>query len=340
MTKRVRAAMVGCGGMAQYHLTRILQQADTTELIALCDPSPVALEKSCAKFTEIGLDSPPTWTSLEKMLADLGDQLEAVFIITPHAYHHAQTIACLEAGVDVLLEKPMAITAAEARSMIEARDRTGRLLVVAFQGSLSPEVRTAVQMLRSGKLGQLLNISAVTWQGWKNGTNGTWRQDPVLSGGGFMFDTGAHLLNTLSDLAGEPFAEVAAWVDHRQTPVDILAAAMGRLKSGALVTINGCGDTIPSCSSDIRVFCTDGILQTGMWGGYLRVQRRGSKQLRAVKCPPSSGVWQQFLAVRSGEIENPSPPEVGLRMSQLWDALQASAAQGGRPVQCENGSRS
>jgi predicted dehydrogenase len=153
-----------------------------------------------------------------------------------------------------------------------------------------------------------------------------------------MFDTGAHLLNTLSDLAGEPFVEVAAWFDFRDTPVDILAAAMGRLKSGVLVTINGCGDTIPTYGSDIRVFCTNGILQTGIWGGFLRVQRRGSKQLRAVKCPPTLGVWQQFLAVRSGQLDNPSPPEVGLRMSQLWDALQASAAQGGKPVPCGNGS--
>ncbi len=149
-----------------------------------------------------------------------------------------------------------------------------------------------------------------------------------------MNDTGAHMLNTIADLAGEDFVEVAAWFDQRGTAVDILAAAIGRLEAGALVTLNGSGDTIPSCWSDIRVFCTEGILQTTMWGDFLRVQRRGRKQLRKVKCPPSWGVWQQFLAVRSGEIENPCPPEVGLRMARLWDALQESAAQGGQPVWC------
>ena len=113
-------------------------------------------------------------------------------------------------------KKPMALNAAEAQSLINTRDRTGRLLVVAFQGSLSPEVRTGVQMLRSGQLGEILNIHAVAWQGWKNATQGAWRQDPALAGGGFMFDTGAHLLNTLSDLAGEPFVEVAAWFDFRE----------------------------------------------------------------------------------------------------------------------------
>jgi hypothetical protein len=53
-----------------------------------------------------------------------------------------------------------------------------------------------------------------------------------------MFDTGAHLLNTVSDLAGEEFEEVAAWIGNRGTPVDIQVAAIGRLKSGAMVTLS------------------------------------------------------------------------------------------------------
>jgi predicted dehydrogenase len=332
MQTKVRMAMVGCGGMARHHLKKIAQQLDTTHIAALCDPNPAMFEQAGKLFEKAGLDMPPTWQSLEKMLTDAGDQLDAAFIITPHAYHHDQTVACLEAGLDVLLEKPMAVNAREAQSLIEARDRTGRLLVVAFQGSLSPQVRMGEKLLRSGELGQILNISAVVWQNWKAMTTNTWRQNPALSGGGFMFDTGAHVLNTVSDLAGEDFVEVAAWFDNRNTEVDILAAAIGRLQSGALVTLNGCGDTIKSCFSDIRVFCTEGILQTTMWGDYLNVQRAGRKKLRPIKVPDSMGVWQQFLAVRDGTLANPCPPEIGLRMVQLWDALQESARQGGRPV--------
>ncbi len=334
MSNQLKAAMIGCGGMARYHIGNILKQPETTRLAALCDPDPVALELAAQKFIQADLPPPPTWTSLEAMLAETRGELDAAFIITPHAYHHDQTTACLEAGLDVLLEKPMVVNAAEALSLIKTRDRTGRLLVVAFQGSLSPEVRAAARLLRSGELGPILNISGVVWQNWKELSSGTWRQQPALSGGGFMFDTGAHLLNTLTDLAGEDFVEVSAWFDPRQTEVDILAAAMGRLQSGALVTLNGCGDTIPSCWSDIKVFCRDGIIETGMWGSYLRLQRRGQKQLRRVKVPATLGVWQQFLAVRSGEMENPCPPEVGLRMVRLWDSLRESAAQGGRLVVC------
>jgi len=332
MQTKVRMVVVGCGGMARHHLKKIVQQLDTTHIAALCDPDPAVFEQAGEIFAEAGLAMPPTWQSLDNMLMDIGDQLDAAFIITPHAYHHDQTVACLEAGLDVLLEKPMAVNAREAQSLIEARNRTGRLLVVAFQGSLSPQVRMGERLLRSGGLGQIHNISAVAWQNWKALTINSWRQNPVLSGGGFMFDTGAHVLNTVSDLAGENFVEVAAWFDNRDTPVDILAAAIGRLQSGALVTLNGCGDTIKSCFSDIRFFCSEGILQTTMWGDYLNVQRAGETELQPVEVPASMGVWQQFLAVRAGTLPNPCPPEVGLRMVQLWDALQASARQGGRPV--------
>jgi hypothetical protein len=110
--------------------------------------------------------------------------------------------------------------------MVETRDRTGKLLVVAFQGSLSPQVRTAAEMLRSGKLGSILNINAMAWQNWAELTNGSWRQEPALSGGGFLFDTGAHMMNTVSDLAGENFSEVAAWMENDGHPVDIRAVVM------------------------------------------------------------------------------------------------------------------
>ena len=241
-------------------------------------------------------------------------------------------MACLEAGLDVLLEKPMVMNGPEAESLIAAQERTGRLLVVAFPGSLSPQIRTAVQMLRSGELGRLLSISATVWQDWGPNTANTWRQVPALSGGGFLFDTGAHMLNTVVDLAGEEFAEVAAWLDDNGRPVETVGMVMGRLRSGAWVTMHGCGEAIPSCACDVRVFCSQAILRTGIWGERWTSSAPAPSRCEPVKVPASSGVWQQFLAVRAGQVPNPSPPEVGLRMARLYDAIKASAAQGGQPI--------
>ena len=332
--KRVRAAMIGCGGMARYHIGQMLRQTDTTEIVVACEPSPEAYAATAQLFEAAGASAPPNEPDLERLIEAWAGQLDAAFIVTPHVYHHDQTKACLEAGLDVLLEKPMVMNADEARSLIETRDRTGQLLIVAFPGSLSPQIRTAARLLRSGELGRLFSISATVWQNWGPHVGDSWRSWPAISGGGFLFDTGAHMLNTVADLAGEGFAEIAAWLDNNGRRVDTLAAVIGRLESGALVTLHGCGETVPSCASDVRVFCSEAILQTGVWGERLRIQRHGAKQLRSVKVPPSLGVWEQFLAVRERRLANPCPPEVGLRMAILWDAIKASSAQNGAPVRC------
>ncbi len=332
MTDPVRMAVIGCGNMGRHHLRNILQQTDTTEIAVLCDPLPAAIEESAKVFAEAEQAMPPVEPDLQRLLADY--DIDAAFIVTPHALHHDQAKACLEAGVDVLLEKPMAMNATEARSLIKVRDETGKLLAVAFNGSLSPEIRESVRLLRSGDLGKLLSISATIWQSWGPGTTGKWRQVPEISGGGFMFDTGAHMLNTVADLAGEEFVEVAAWTDDCGRPVETLAAVVARLESGALVTFHGCGETVRTCKSDIRVFCTDAILRTGAWGRWLEIQRDGEAEFTPIELPPSLGTWEQFLAVRRGEFPNPSPPEVGLRMARLYDAIKASAAKNGHPVLC------
>ena len=336
-TAPTRVGFIGLGGMARFHLREGMLRRDDTTVVAVCEPSAAAYAAAAELFDQHGRPVPPNEPDWKRFVATYAGQLDAVVIITPHVFHFAQATACLEAGLDVLLEKPMVMTAREAISLIETRDRTGGLLVVAFQGSLSPHVREASRMLRAGELGSILNISAVTWQNWATLTEGSWRQVPEQSGGGFLFDTGAHMLNTVSDLAGEDFAEVAAWLEDDGRPVDIRAVVMGRLASGALVTMNACGSAIPSCHSEIRVFSTKGILRTGIWGETLELQRAGASRLRRVRSVAPMPVWEQFLNVRAGLTPNPSPPEVGLRMARLWDAIRESAANGGAVVSISGG---
>ena len=334
MSDITNVAFVGGGFWARYHMGLILQQPQTTRIVAICEPDEAVYKQAASEFAAFGALPPPHVLDLDTLLNGSGERIDAVFIVTPHARHHDQVKRCLEAGLDVIVEKPMVMTAQEAASLIETRDRTGRLLVVAFQGSLSPQIREAVRMIQTGRLGQVLNVSGVVWQDWKRHA-GSWRTVPELSGGGFLFDTGAHMLNTIADLVGEDFTDVAAWFDNRGLNVEVLGAVIARTRSGILVTINACGDTIPSCASDIRVFGTQGILRTGQWGEILEFQPAGRKRLQKVKVDPSLGVWEQFLKIRAGEIANASPPEIGLRMARLWDAVRASAGQGGARVNIE-----
>jgi predicted dehydrogenase len=329
---KTRVAMIGCGGMARHHIRQMIQQSDTTEIVALCEPSSEQVGLTAAVFQEAGQPVPPNQPDLARLLARFTPN--AAFIITPHAYHYDQTVACLQAGTDVLLEKPMVMNAEEARRLMQVRDATGRLLVVAFPGSLSPQIRKARQWLESGRAGQLISLSATVWQNWGPGTVGTWRQDPAISGGGFLFDTGAHMLNTVVDLAGEEFSEVAAFLDQCGRPVETLGIVIGRLRSGGLVSLHGCGEAIPSCNSNIYIFASQAILRTGIWGEFFEIQKQGQPNFRKVHVPHHLGVWEQFLDVRAGRMANPCPPEVGLRMACLYDAIQQSATLNGQPVRC------
>jgi predicted dehydrogenase len=167
MNRPVRTAIIGCGGMARYHIQQMLLQTETTDIVALCEPSPEQYSLTAQVFLKSGHLIPPNQPDLGRLLREV--PLDAAFIITPHAYHLEQTVACMEAGADVLLEKPMVMNTEEACRLIDARDSTGRLLVVAFPGSLSPRIRKAAQMLHSGEIGKLVSMDALAYQNWDRG---------------------------------------------------------------------------------------------------------------------------------------------------------------------------
>ncbi len=326
-----RTALVGAGNMARHHLPLMIGAG--ADIRVICEPSPENYALTLQKLAELGGPSPPNIPALADMLDQRAAELDAVFIVTPHHLHHDQAKRCLEAGLDVLLEKPMVMNAAEALSLMETRDRTGKHLVVAFQGGLSPQIRHAADLIASGALGELRTVTGMLWQGWKGSNAGAWRQVPEIAGGGFLFDSGAHMLNTVCTLVGEDFETVAAWLDKRGTAVDIDGVVMGRLASGALVTINGCGDCIPGLENEIYLNLTGGVIRTCMYGRRLLIRRSGDTDLREVDClPMMRGAWEQFTQVRAGEVDNPCPPEVGLRMAKLWDAIVESASKDGMPV--------
>ena len=162
-----RVAFVGCGGMARHHVAQILRHQDATHVVAVCEPSPPAYEQFCELFRDAHLKPPPNVPDLERLLQTHAGELDAVVYRYAACLSSRSGCCCAWKRVSMCCWKSRwCMNAAEARSLIKVRDRTGRLLVVAFNGSLSPQIRTAVKMLRSGELGRILNISAVVWQGW------------------------------------------------------------------------------------------------------------------------------------------------------------------------------
>lgn len=323
---RVSTIVVGTGGFARGHIRRMCAQKKTTRIVGLVETSEKQREATRKVFDEAHIACPPFFSSIKELVAKQGAP-ETACICTPHSLHKPHILEALKAGIDVLVEKPMVLDAAEARAVIRARDRSGRLLSVAFPGSYSPNIRKARAMIEAGEIGTLVAISAYCHQAWKKATTGTWRQDPAISGGGFLFDTGSHMVNTVVDLAGSNVSELSALLDPRGTPVEILSAVSGRFANGAVFALCAAGESV-NCQSRVMVMGSEAVLITGIWGETLQIIRNGKPEPEVIPSEPWEGVWQRFLLVRAGKLPDPCPAEIGLRFAGLMDLIRESAASG------------
>lgn len=190
----LRVAFTGTGFIARVHVLAA-QKLPEVECVAVVNHR----QESMARFAaEFGL--PRQYLTVEELLADGG--VDALVVGTPNYLHAPQTIAALEAGVHVMVEKPMAMNAAEAEDMVAASRRSGALLMVAHCWRFDPEVRWLRQQVEAGRLGQIVRTKGygvhVNWgpAGWF-----TRRQ---FAGGGALADMGIHALDTARFLLGDP----------------------------------------------------------------------------------------------------------------------------------------
>ncbi len=319
---KTKCIVVGTGGMARWHIRTMVAMRRTTSIVGLVEPNKGSQNATARLFSEINAPCPPFYKSISELVKAQGPS-DAAFICSPHKFHFENARDCLRNGIDICLEKPMVMNTSEARQLICLRNSTGRLVVVAFPGSLSPAIAKAKALINGGAIGRVTAISAFAHQHWKQATVGTWRQNPEISGGGFLFDTGSHMINTVVDLLAQDVVRVCALLDNSGTPVEINAAVSAVSQSGVAISLAGAGDSI-QCCSQVTVFGDRGVLKTGMWGEYLFMKKVKQPEFTAVPFRRSRGPWETFLKVREGTIDNPCPPEVGLRFAKLMDMIYRS----------------
>jgi predicted dehydrogenase len=280
---------------------------------------------------QAGRPDPREFEDFRSMIAACRDELDAIYVSTPHALHAEHGIAVVESGLDLLMEKPMVTSVEEAQRLISARDKSRSTVVIAFQGALSPLIANTRRRARAGEFGELVSVAGTIWENWSSRYAGHWKQRSDLSGGGFMFDTGAHMMNTVCVLADTDCERVSAFMNNRQRSVDVVGAVAGRLTSGALLTLNAAGDGPPGCSSQITFFYTEAIVRVDAWGAWREIAIPGSPVVREPMEIMDNPI-KSFLAIRAGQAENLSTVEAGLRFARLWDAIKTSAARDGEPV--------
>lgn len=133
-------------------------------------------------------------------------EVHAVVIACPNAYHKEAAIAALEAGKDILLEKPMAVTLAECDDVIEAGRRSGRLIQMGFVCRCAPVAIEVAELVRQGVFGRIYHVKASLYRQRGIPGLGRWFTTKAMSGGGVIMDIGVHLLDLGMHLCGYPEA--------------------------------------------------------------------------------------------------------------------------------------
>ncbi len=203
--KKLRWGIIGCGQIAHDRILPALELAKNGEVVALFDPDHERVARALLKAPGAA-----TYDTIEGILSDR--EVEAVYIATPNHLHAEQTIAAAAAGKHVLVEKPMALDAAQGGEMVEAADRAGVQLMVAYMTLFNPAFQAAKRLVETGALGTI--VSARGRHSYRMSpeslsTANTWRLDPQL-GGGPLLDVGVYSIFTLRELTGSRPRSVSA----------------------------------------------------------------------------------------------------------------------------------
>lgn len=192
MSKTVKIGFIGCGGIANgKHFPGMQQQVEKggVELVAFCD---LIEERAVKAAKEYGTPDAKVYTDYKELLKD--PEIDAVHVLTPNVSHSEISVAALEAGKHVLCEKPMAATIEDAKRMIEARDRTGKMLTIGYQYRHFPANQVAKKVVDEGWIGEPYYAEATYLRRRGVPTWGVFT-DKSKQGGGPLIDIGTHALD-------------------------------------------------------------------------------------------------------------------------------------------------
>jgi len=329
MAKTVGIGLIGCGYIMDWHVRnyKAIRQA---KIAALTDVDEKQLARTVGEHAELaGL---PTFSDYGTMIDEV--ELDAVVIATPHTLHFEQIMTCLDHGLHVLTEKPMVCSVDHAKTVMRKAKTTGKVVMISYQRHFSPAFRLAKKMIEDGKLGKLTFVNALQAQDWLRDTKGLWRQDPKLSGGGQLNDSGSHLVDSMLWVTGLEPTSVFAEISNRGTKVDILSALTLKFKGGAIGTMSVVGDA-PGWWEDITFYGEEGGLYVRRDQLLHSYRRKGTlraelKEMTA-KSKYNSNFDKNFVASILGKEEPQTPPVCGLRVAQFTEAAWESARTG-KPV--------
>jgi predicted dehydrogenase len=325
MANKLRIGIIGCGGFAnQKHMPSLARLTDQVELVAFCDIVEDRAREAAAKY---GTADASVYTNYRDLLSD--SSIDIVHVLTPNRSHSEISVAALEAGKHVMCEKPMAKTAADARAMVAAAERTGKKLCIGYQNRYRADSLLLKTAVARGELGEIYYAKAhavrrravPTWGVFLNAEE---------QGGGPLIDIGTHALDltlwTMGNyepkmVVGTTFRKLAeqtetgnAWGDWDPSIFTVEDAAFGyiTMKNGALILLESSWALNTLDVKEAKTTLCGTLGGADMEDG-LRINKAWMGALTTVK--PSQGKGVDFY-----DASNLSPAE---REAAMWiDAVR------------------
>jgi predicted dehydrogenase len=235
MTRPVRVAVVGAGLVAQRSHLPAYVAAEEAELAAIVSGREETARQVAAQF-----GNPPVLRSWEEAVAD--PEIDAIDICAPNYLHAPIAIAAARAGKHVLVEKPMALSVAEADAMIAAAREAGALLMVAHNLRYVPIYEAIKRVVSEGTIGRPLAARGVFMHAGPDefwGATSDWFWDAQRAGGGALLDMGIHMIDLVRWFVDRPVLDVSAMMSRslKPTPFDDNAIALLRFEGDVIASV-------------------------------------------------------------------------------------------------------
>jgi UDP-N-acetyl-2-amino-2-deoxyglucuronate dehydrogenase len=305
----MRFGIVGCGVIAGAHAGAIASLSDQASLVAVCDRNADKAEAFA------GRHGGEATTAVDDLVRR--DDLDAISVCIPSGKHADVAVAALDAGKHVVVEKPLDITLDAADRIIEAEQRSGKVVTTISQRRFEPAAQFVHRAIRDGALGLITSgVAECTW--WRSqvyyasaGWRGTWAMD----GGGALMNQGVHQVDMLVWMLGTPVevTAYAATLAHEGLEVEDTVAASVRFASGAIGTITATTAANPGLPLRLSVHGDGGIATIA-----------GNQLDTFLLADPNAGAASTLvdpsLVGAGGSAETTSPADDGARGRLLQEA--------------------
>lgn len=322
----LRLGIVGLGYIGTTVGGQFHRHPDAT-VRAICDLDSDRLERIGREFD---VPDDRRYAEYAAMLED--GAIDAVLVGTPHTLHYEQVVAALERDCHVYCDKPLTTDLERARDLADRAERSDRTVMVGYQRHLQTAFRTARDRFADREPTWL---TASITQGWIDDSRGTWRLDPDLSGGGFLYDTGSHVLDGVLWTTGLEPESVAASMDFHddEKRVDRRAHLDVEFANGATGTFSFHGDA-PSVREHVHLWDDEGAvyLEGTQWGSrkIFEIDSDAGERVPYIDPRNEQSRAEAFLESLEEGTDPPATVRDALRVTALTEAAYDAARTGDR----------